>query len=97
METTGLTLHVIVKGRVQGVGYRHYATVVARRLNVDGWVRNLPGGDVEVLARLPSPAVRGRFLAALQEGPPAGHVDALDVQPAAPGLRPEGVGFRVRY
>ena len=37
---------VIVKGLVQGVNFRHYTLQTALRLNVSGWVRNLPDGSV---------------------------------------------------
>jgi acylphosphatase len=42
--------HVIVSGRVQGVGFRDWARSEATRLSVRGWARNLPTGDVELLA-----------------------------------------------
>jgi acylphosphatase len=42
--------HFKVVGRVQGVGFRWYTRVVARRLQLAGWVRNLPDGTVEVAA-----------------------------------------------
>lgn len=40
---------VIVKGRVQGVFFRAYTEDEARSRGLTGWVRNLPGGDVEAL------------------------------------------------
>lgn len=39
-----------VSGRVQGVGYRRFAQKAAVELGIDGWVRNLEDGSVEVLA-----------------------------------------------
>jgi len=43
-------LRVIFSGRVQGVGFRYTARSVAHRWGVTGWVRNDPGGEVEILA-----------------------------------------------
>src|SRR3989344_3916609 len=43
-------LHLVFKGRVQGVGFRFTAERIALELGVKGWVRNLPNGDVEILA-----------------------------------------------
>lgn len=43
-------LHIIVKGRVQGVYFRAYTQKQAVKLNLNGFVRNLANGDVEVVA-----------------------------------------------
>jgi acylphosphatase len=43
-------LWAIVRGRVQGVGYRMFVLVHARPLGLTGYVRNLPNGEVEVVA-----------------------------------------------
>jgi len=43
-------LHVFYKGRVQGVGFRFTAEAIAQEADVTGWVRNLPNGDVELVA-----------------------------------------------
>jgi acylphosphatase len=43
-------LHIIVKGRVQGVYFRAYTQKQAVKLNLNGFVRNLANGDVEIMA-----------------------------------------------
>jgi len=40
--------HIVVLGIVQGVGYRYFVMKVARRMELTGWVKNLPNGDVEI-------------------------------------------------
>jgi acylphosphatase len=40
--------HIIVSGMVQGVGYRFFVTKIARRMELTGWVKNLPSGEVEI-------------------------------------------------
>lgn len=45
-----MLFHAVVKGRVQGVGFRYWVMSQARRLNLSGWVKNLPDGRVEVEA-----------------------------------------------
>ena len=44
-------LHAIVSGKVQGVGYRDFVCREARALGLTGWVKNLDGGTVEVVAQ----------------------------------------------
>ena len=66
-------IHLTIRGRVQGVGYRLWATDEARRLGLDGWVRNRRDGSVELLAIGPEEAV-GRLVEACRRGPPAAAV-----------------------
>jgi len=61
-------LHVIVQGRVQGVGFRWWTADEARELGLRGTVRNLPDGGVEVEAEGPAPALE-EFLRRLKRGP----------------------------
>ena len=44
------TVHLVIKGKVQGVFYRASAKDVATELDIKGWVKNMPDGNVEVLA-----------------------------------------------
>jgi acylphosphatase len=89
-------VRIVVRGIVQGVGFRQFTAQQARRLGASGWVRNLAGGEVEVLARVPA-ASREPFLAALRQGPPAARVDGLTVTPADDAACPPGAGFHVRH
>ena len=78
----------VVKGRVQGVGFRWFAERAARELGVRGWVRNLPDGTVETLAAGDDAAL-ARFRAALTSGPPASSVDAVEEsEGSTAGLEP---------
>jgi acylphosphatase len=44
------SVHIVVSGMVQGVGFRYFILHHARQLGLTGWVRNLPNGDVEIQA-----------------------------------------------
>jgi acylphosphatase len=58
----------LIRGRVQGVGYRYFAQRTAHRLGVYGFARNLPDGDVEVHAEA-EPRTLSQFKQELERGP----------------------------
>jgi acylphosphatase len=60
--------HFLVRGRVQGVGYRWFARRAAERFDVVGYARNLAGGEVEVQAQAEESALES-FKQELQRGP----------------------------
>lgn len=70
------TLRFIVRGHVQGVGFRYFAMLAARRLGLAGTVRNMPDGTVEAIAQGADDALAG-FRAELERGPSYGHVDSV--------------------
>lgn len=73
---------IVIKGLVQGIGYRPFVAETAEACGINGWVRNT-AGIVTVLAE-GTPQQMRRFLAALsQHCPPGARVDAMDVQKAA--------------
>lgn len=74
-------VRLIVQGRVQGVGYRWWTRETARGLGLDGWVRNLTDGSVEILAIGGAQAV-DQLVARCHEGPAAARVSAVTVEPA---------------
>ena len=49
-----MVLHFLIRGRVQGVGFRWFVHREAAELNLHGWVRNTDTGDVEVVASGPA-------------------------------------------
>jgi acylphosphatase len=89
-------LHIVVRGQVQGVGFRYHAEAAARRHDVAGWVRNLPGGEVEILARV-APDRKAGFLADIRRGPPMSRVSAVDIRPAPAGMTCPASGFSIRH
>ena len=68
-----LCWHALVSGRVQGVAYRQHADEQAQRLDLDGWVRNLDDGRVEVLFEGEAEAVQA-LATWLEQGPSAAEV-----------------------
>ena len=78
-ELQAMRVHVIVEGRVQGVGFRAFVVDQANRLGVKGWVRNQWNGTVEVVAE-GDHAVLEKMIVALREGPRASYVKNLDLE-----------------
>ena len=62
------SLHILIEGRVQGVGYRRFAQREAQRLELCGWVRNLEDGRVEIKVT-GSPEHLAEFQQSLKSGP----------------------------
>lgn len=70
-------LHLVINGKVQGVGFRWFTRNAARSLGLNGRVRNLPDGRVEVrVAGAPEPLAQ--FLERMREGPPASRVEDIE-------------------
>jgi acylphosphatase len=73
----------VVRGRVQGVGFRFFVEREAHTLGVAGWVRNNPDGSVEVMA-MGTEEQLSALRAKLQKGPRAARVDQVDEAEAKP-------------
>jgi acylphosphatase len=72
-------VHVRVKGRVQGVGFRAHVEYYANQIGVTGWVRNVGWDTVEAVAE----GTRGqveRFIEMMKEGPRMSRVDESKVE-----------------
>ncbi len=85
-------VRLVLRGRVQGVGFRWFTRHAARELGIAGRVRNLPDGAVEVHAAA-DPETLAQFVERLREGPPGSRVTAVDEQELA--TVPDGDGFDI--
>ena len=72
-------VHIRVKGRVQGVGYRNWTYSQAKFLKLTGWVRNVPEGDVEIEAEGAEGSLQS-LLTFLKTGPALAKVTAVEAQ-----------------
>jgi acylphosphatase len=72
-------LHGVVRGDVQGVGFRYFVQRRAGQLGLHGWVRNNDDGSVEVVAEGERPRLE-ELKRALEEGPRMSRVDRVDAQ-----------------
>jgi acylphosphatase len=71
--------HIIVRGRVQGVGYRAFVEETALRLGLEGWVRNRRDGAVEAVFSGTETALAAA-IEACRKGPRAARADVVDVE-----------------
>ncbi|MFN3813773.1 MAG: acylphosphatase [Aquificaceae bacterium] len=85
---------VIVSGKVQGVGFRAYTKRVAESYGLDGWVKNTPGGTVEIFVQGEKDVVWS-FLRELSDGPSLATVKAIEIKKEAESH--EERGFFIRY
>jgi len=85
--------HIVVHGKVQGVWYRASTQEVARSLGLRGWVRNLPSGEVEILAQGDEEAIK-QLIRWCHQGPPAAKVGNVEVEWEDAGEIFEGFAIR---
>ncbi len=71
-------VHLIISGRVQGVGYRSWFVREARKLKLTGWVFNRPDGTVAVVCVGPEPVLQ-EVIQVAKNGPWMAAVDQVDV------------------
>jgi acylphosphatase len=71
---------IVIRGRVQGVGFRYWTMIEAIRLGVAGWVRNRRDGSVEALFTGQADAVAD-MVTRCRNGPEFARVDAVEDQP----------------
>ena len=86
--------NLVVRGRVQGVGFRFFVRQHARDLGLTGWVKNLPDRNVEIYAEGEKETL-DTFISDMREGPTFSHVSDIDID----WLEPSGrfSGFDIRF
>ena len=72
-----LTVNMKITGKVQGVGFRYFVLRQAQD-SINGWVRNIPNGDVEALAQ-GEKADLEQFIAKVKEGPSFSRVEDVSL------------------
>jgi acylphosphatase len=85
--------HIVFSGRVQGVGFRFTALNVANRYELKGYVRNLPDGDVEMLAHGMAEMI-DNCIRDLQDSF-VGTISHIDIEDATPD--PKLTDFRITF
>ena len=81
--------HFLIRGRVQGVGFRWFADHCAEREGLHGWIKNRPDGCVEAQAEGDAAALE-RFEHVLRQGPPHARVEDVEVDDVVPSGRDTG-------
>jgi acylphosphatase len=76
---TNAAAHIVVRGMVQGVGFRYFVLRRAQELGVRGWVRNCASGEVEIEAE-GDKVLLDRFVDFVQRGPRLAVVSEADVE-----------------
>lgn len=79
VEQKKIRIHLIISGIVQGVNFRYYTRETARKLNLTGWVKNLPDGRVEAIAEGEEKAI-DEFIEWCKHGPPSARVDKVEAK-----------------
>ena len=71
--------HIIITGKVQGVGFRYWLYKEAKQRNIDGWVRNKISGEVEALLIGKDEKINN-LIKLCKKGPPSAEIIKIDVQ-----------------
>ena len=71
--------HIIISGKVQGVGFRYWLYKAALQRNIDGWVRNKISGEVEALL-IGNDVEVNNIIKLCKKGPPSSEVTKINVK-----------------
>jgi acylphosphatase len=76
--TSAVAAHILIRGLVQGVGFRYFVQQKAQDAGLSGWVRNLPDGTVETVAEGSESDLRS-WIESLRQGPGSARVENLQI------------------
>ena len=76
-------VHIIVYGRVQGVGFRAWTMFQARRFTITGWVQNSPDYSVEIMAE-GRPSNLGLFIKSIKKGNSYSYIESISINKVKP-------------
>ena len=79
MKSANKQIIAVVKGRVQGVGFRYYTQLQAKNLNLTGEVKNLHDGSVQIVAEGKHNELE-QLLEQVRRGPALARVDLINVE-----------------
>ena len=71
--------HIVITGKVQGVGFRYWLYQAAKQRNIDGWVRNKISGEVEALL-IGDDVEIDNLISLCEKGPTSSKVTKIKVQ-----------------
>ena len=71
--------HIIIKGKVQGVGFRYWLYKAAMQRNIEGWVRNKISGAVEALL-IGNDTEVNSLIKLCRKGPPSSEVTKVNIK-----------------
>jgi acylphosphatase len=88
-----LSYKIIVKGRVQGVGYRAFVSKIAKGFSLKGYVKNMPNGTVEIEAE-GTREMLDKFVISCKIGPGWAHIENINqIETPAQGYQE----FKIKY
>lgn len=89
-------IRIKIYGLVQGVFFRAYTREIAKKLGVKGYVRNMPDGSVEVLAKGNQEALK-KLIEFCKQGPPEARVEKIKIIDDRGGAKINFDDFRIIY
>ena len=78
-----IRIHLLIEGRVQGVGFRDFAVRRANQLGLHGWVRNIPNDGVEIISEGEEVMIN-EFILACKHGPSRAYVTEIKIDYRSP-------------